>query len=196
MRPQACWRRVRLGGAAWTTTRGRVWPKLATGCVWAHRRHALLLKPATFKSVGRKNNAMRLKGYCKGGMEPGLRLRESSRRSGPPLSGLRIQSLTKAPRTPLLQDFKGVKKSDRCTRITSSSRNSVQMIKENRPGIKEFFSGQQIWAGQEETRRRGRSGFIAWAPSGAMPRTRPEAHKFLPVAISPDFTVQSRKTLS
>jgi hypothetical protein len=55
------------------------------------------------------------------------------------LSGLRIQSLTKAPRTPLLQDFKGVKKSDRFTRITSSKRNTLEIIKENRPGIKEFF---------------------------------------------------------
>jgi hypothetical protein len=86
----------------------------------ATRRLPLLTKLAAFTSVGRKIAAMSLKGYCKGGREPGLRRRESSRRSGPPLSGLRIQSLTKAPRTPLLQDFKGVKKSDRCTRITSS----------------------------------------------------------------------------
>jgi hypothetical protein len=55
------------------------------------------------------------------------------------LSGLRIQSLTKAPRTPLPQDFKGVKKSDRCTRITSSSRISHEIIKEKRRGIKKFF---------------------------------------------------------
>ena len=54
MRPQAGWRRVRSGGAAWTTPRGRVWPKLATGCVWAHRCYSLLLKPAAFTSVGRK----------------------------------------------------------------------------------------------------------------------------------------------
>ncbi len=54
MRPQAGWGRVRFGGAARTTTRGRVWPKPATGCAWARRRHSLLLKLAAFTSVGRK----------------------------------------------------------------------------------------------------------------------------------------------
>jgi hypothetical protein len=56
------------------------------------------------------------------------------------LSGLRIQSLTKAPRTPALQDFKGVKKSGRFTRITSFCENFLLLIiKKNLPGSNRFF---------------------------------------------------------
>jgi hypothetical protein len=77
------------------------------------------------------------------------------------LSGLRIQSLTKAPRTPALQDFKGVKMSGRFTRITSSKRIYAEILEENLTGIKEFFSGHRIWAGEEEHRRRGLPGLTA-----------------------------------
>ena len=167
MRPQAWLRRVRSGGAAGTDPREGAWPWPATGRAKV-RRPSLLPKRAAF-TVGRKNDEISLKGYCKGGIEPGLRRRESSRRSAPPLSGLRIQSLTKAPRTPVLQDFKGVKKSGRFTRITSSKRNSPEIIKENRTGINRFFPGHRTWADEKEHRRRGPPGLTAWAPARVLP---------------------------
>jgi|GEM_PF-4884332 len=168
MRPQAWLRRVRSGGAAGTNPREGAWPRPATGRAKV-RRPSLLPKRAALTSVGRKIDEISLKGYCKGGIEPGLRRRESSRRSAPPLSGLRIQSLTKAPRTPVLQDFKGVKKSGRFTRITSSKRNSREIIIENRPGIKRFFSGHRMGVDEEEHRRQGAPGVTAWAPERVLP---------------------------
>jgi hypothetical protein len=86
------------------------------------RRYPLLPKLAAFTSEDRDNDEKSLTGYCKGGIDPVLRTAGGSQRSAQPLSGLRIQSLTKAPRTPVLQDFRGVKKSGRFTRITSSQK--------------------------------------------------------------------------
>jgi len=42
-----------------------------------------------------------------------------------------------------------VKKSGRFTRITSSKRNSLHIIKENQPGIKRFFPCTLIGADEE-----------------------------------------------
>jgi hypothetical protein len=82
------------------------------------------------------------------------------------LPGLRIQSLTKAPRTPVLQDFKGVKKSGRFTRITSSKRNSPEIIKENRTGIKRFFPASGWGLTRRNIAARVRPGLIPFSVFG------------------------------